>query len=97
MRLSECRVLCHATEINLDGRESASGLWSLGFHSINLADRTVTQLGVEYTDTYRKMDGRWWIAETRTIRTYCLIQQMDADGRSRVIAMGEPPAAYGNK
>jgi uncharacterized protein (TIGR02246 family) len=87
----------HATnsDIAFLGPDTASGKWSLNFQSINVGARTVTQMGVEYDDVYRREDGRWWIAETRTTRTSCLIYQIDTDGRATVVALGEPPAIYG--
>ena len=73
----------------------ATGRWSLFFHNINLAARTLTQLGVEYDDVYLKQDGRWYIAETRSRRTSCLIHGVDAAGVSTVAVMGDPPASFG--
>ena len=67
--------------IDFDGTDRATGQWSLLFHNINLASRTLTQMGVEYEDRYVKADGRWWIAETRSRRLSCLIHAVDADGR----------------
>jgi SnoaL-like domain len=87
----------HATnsEITLTGPDGAEGKWSLNFRSIIMAQRSVISMGVEYQDRYVRKDGRWWIAETRTVRTGCLIEQVDEDGKATVVAMGDPPAAYG--
>lgn len=89
--------LHHATnsEVTLTGPDVAVGKWSLNFRSIIMAQRSVIQMGVEYEDRYLRRDGRWWIAETRSIRTGCLIEQVDEAGRATVVAMGDPPAAYG--
>ena len=73
----------------------ATGQWSLLFHNVNLAQRTLTQFGVEYDDTYLKRDGRWWIAETRSRRKSCVIERVDDEGHATVIAMGEAPAVFG--
>ena len=81
--------------VEFDGPDRARGQWSLLFHNINLAARTLTQLGVEYEDVYVRQDGRWWIAETRSRRQSCLIHTVDADGRPTVTVMGEPPATFG--
>jgi hypothetical protein len=81
--------------IEFDTPDHARGKWSLLFHSINLAARTLTQFGVIYHDRYRKRDGRWWIVETRSHRTSCLIHTVDAAGAPTVAAMGEAPAVYG--
>lgn len=78
-----------------DGR--ATGQWSLYFHNINLAARTLTQMSVEYDDIYVKQDGRWWIAETRSRRTSCLIHSVDEAGVATIATMGEAPAAFGDR
>jgi SnoaL-like domain len=87
----------HATnsEITLTGADTATGKWSLNFHSIILAQRSATHMGVEYEDRYVRQDGRWWIAETRTTRPYCRVEQVDEDGVAKTVALGEAPAAYG--
>ncbi len=89
--------LHHATnsEITLTGADEAVGNWSLNFRSIIMAQRSVIQMGVEYEDRYLRRDGRWYIAETRSTRTGCLIEQVDDAGQVTVVAMGDPPAAYG--
>jgi len=81
--------------IAFDGADHALGQWSLLFHSINLANRTITQMGVEYEDVYVKQNGRWWIAETRSQRRSCLIHAVDESGSATVSSMGEPPATFG--
>jgi len=81
--------------ITFESATRAQGQWSLFFHNINLAGRTLTQMGVEYDDIYVKDAGRWWIAETRSRRTSCLIHSVDADGSATVSVMGDPPAAFG--
>lgn len=81
--------------IAFDGADRATGQWSLLFHNINLASRTLTQMGVEYDDVYVRQDGRWWIAETRSRRLSCLIHTVDADGRPGVAVMGEAPETFG--
>lgn len=81
--------------ITFESETRATGQWSLAFHNINLAQRTLTQMGVEYDDVYVKQDGRWWIAETRSRRISCLIHGVDADGAATVRVMGDPPASFG--
>ncbi|MBM4214190.1 MAG: nuclear transport factor 2 family protein [Gammaproteobacteria bacterium] len=80
--------------ISFASPERAMGKWSLYFHNINLNLNTVTQMGVEYDDVYVKRDGRWWIAETRTKRTSCLIHSVE-NGELKLVVMGDPPAAFG--
>lgn len=83
--------------ISFDDAENAAGRWSLLFHNINLASRTLTQFGVEYVDRYIRHDGRWWIAETRSSRKSCVIQTVDAAGVPQVSVMGDAPAQFGQE
>ncbi len=87
----------HATNgvISFESDARATGLWSLHFQTIILANRSVTQMGVEYEDVYVKEGGRWWIAETRTRRTSFLGQVIGEDGTPSVFALGEGPANFG--
>ena len=80
--------------IGFDGADRATGRWSLYFHHIDLATRTLTQMGVEYDDVYVRSGGRWWIAETRTRRTSCLVERVSDEGSRTLVAMGEPPAVF---
>lgn len=81
--------------IRFESDTRATGQWSLLFHNINLEQRTLTQMGVEYDDVYVKQDGRWWIAETRSRRKSCLIHSVDTEGVATVSVMGEAPANFG--
>lgn len=81
--------------ISFEDDDHATGQWSLLFHNINLAQRTLTQMGVEYDDRYVRQDGRWWIAETRSRRTSCLIHQVGEDGAAQVAVMGDAPETFG--
>jgi hypothetical protein len=80
--------------ITFESDTRALGKWSLFFHNINLSGGTLTQMGVEYDDVYTFAAGRWWIAETRSRRLSCLIHSV-SDGAAKVVAMGEPPANFG--
>lgn len=88
----------HATnaELELTSQDEATGAWSLNFQSINLAAKTVTQMGVEYQDRYIRKDGRWWISQTKTKRTSCIIHQVDTEGYPQIVAMGDAPDNYGD-
>ena len=81
--------------IDFSGSDRATGQWALTFHTINLAQRTITQFGIEYEDVYVREDGRWWIAETLTRRKSVLVQAVDAEGGIRVVALGESEEAFG--
>jgi hypothetical protein len=80
-------------EFHGDGR--ATGWWPLYFHNINLEQRVLTQMGVEYQDVYVKREGRWWISETRSSRKSCLIHSVDREGQATVQVMGTPPESFG--
>jgi len=81
--------------IEFQSESSATGWWPLYFHNINLAQNTLTQMGVEYQDIYLKQDGRWWISESRSSRKSCLIHAVEENGQSTVQVMGEPPESFG--
>jgi len=81
--------------ITFQSPDEASAHWPLYFHNINLAQRMLTQMGVQYEDRYVKRDGRWWICETRSKRTSCLIHSVDEAGVPTVAVMGEPPEQFG--
>jgi hypothetical protein len=82
--------------ITLEGDDRARGQWSLFFQNINLAQRSVLQMGVEYDDEYVRRDGRWWIASTRTRRTSFLMEAVGEDGTPKVVVLGESDAAFGS-
>jgi hypothetical protein len=82
-------------EITLTGSDTATGKWSLFFQNINLNQRTIMQMGVEYDDDYVRKNGRWWIAQTATKRTSCLLQTVGEDGTLTVLSMGAAPAQFG--
>ncbi len=81
--------------IEFESADRAKGRWSLFFHNIHLGQRTLTQMGVEYDDVYVKANGRWWIAQTRSRRTSCLIHSVDDAGQTVVHVMGPAPAIFG--
>lgn len=81
--------------IEFESENRATGWWPLFFHNINLEQRTLTQMGVEYQDIYVKHGGRWWIAETRSMRKSCLIHSVNDAGAATVQVMGEPPENFG--
>lgn len=84
----------HNAEIEITGADTATGLWSLDFRTILLASSSVTRLAVEYSDIYRKRDGRWWIEETESRITSFLTEEIAEDGFARYLAWGAtPPAA----
>lgn len=83
----------HATnsDIELTGQDTARGLWSLNFRTILMRPRQVVRLAVEYEDTYRRQDGRWWIAETVSTVTSSIIEEIAEDGSIKVVSFGAHP------
>lgn len=81
--------------VEFESDAHATGWWPLYFHNINLEQRTLTQMGVEYQDIYVKKDDRWWISETRSSRKSCLVHGVDEGGQATVQVMGEPPEQFG--
>jgi len=80
-------------QITLTGDDTATGVWSLFFHTIDTAARTALQMGCVYNDEYRRESGRWWISRTATRRTSFLLQKIGEDGATRVAVLGTPPDA----
>jgi SnoaL-like domain len=81
--------------IELVSDDRATGKWSLFFQNINVTNRSIIQMAVEYDDVYLRRDGQWWISETRTKRTSFLMQQIDDGGIAKVAAFGEAPGTFG--
>jgi hypothetical protein len=81
--------------ITLESDDRATGKWALFFQNINLAQRSVLQMGVEYDDEYVRQNGRWWISSTRTRRTSFLMEIIDDAGMPKVVSLGESEAAFG--
>ena len=80
--------------IDIQSANRARGQWSLTFHNVNLASRSLTQFGIEYEDLYIKQEESWLIAESRSRRKSALVQTVDADGNARVVTMGEMHGAF---
>ena len=53
-------------EIDFDDDDHARGLWGLDYRNVNTRDRTVTFVSLLYHDEYRRIDGVWKIAGTRS-------------------------------
>ncbi|MEY4159643.1 MAG: hypothetical protein RLZZ136_264 [Pseudomonadota bacterium] len=81
--------------IVFDGPDRAFGQWALTFQTIILAQRTITQFGIEYEDIYERVDGRWWISETVSHRKSVLVQTVDDAGALRVVELGESDKPFG--
>lgn len=81
--------------VAFESPDRATGQWALTFHTINLAQRTITQFGIEYDDTYERIEGRWWISVTESRRKSVLVQAVDETGAMRVVALGESDRPFG--
>ncbi|WP_205737330.1 nuclear transport factor 2 family protein [Halioglobus japonicus] len=57
---------CANPEIAIVDAERATGVWSLNYRNINTNDQTVTMISALYHDEYRRVDGLWKIARSRT-------------------------------
>ena len=81
----------HATNslIALVNDDEATGKWSLHFKSIIVEERKITTLGIDYDDRYVRRDGRWWISHTRAAIHFCLIEQIDNEGRPHYSSIGQ--------
>ena len=66
----------HHPEIRVESESEASGIWYLADHMWILEHRFQTSGTAIYWDRYRKVDGRWLIAETRYERIYEVNQQL---------------------
>lgn len=59
----------HMPEIEIDGPDTAHGVWAM-FDSVRIADGPVREFNGygHYHETYRKTDGQWQIATIRLTR-----------------------------
>lgn len=62
--------------IQVTGDDQATGQWALQYQLINTRDRLLTQIGGEYEDEYRKIDGAWKIVSTRFVVSSTLIVEL---------------------
>ena len=76
-------------QIELIGPDHARGRWSLQYQLINTQDSTLTQLGGEYADEYRRIDGEWKITATRFVPRTQVVLQLDPQA-VKVLAAGAP-------
>ena len=51
--------------IDVRGPDDATGRWGLVYHLMNTEQKTVSVVGGYYDDSYKRVDGRWWIAKAR--------------------------------
>ncbi len=74
-------------QIQLEGPDTARGCWSLHYQLINSQEQSLTQLGGEYQDQYRRIDGQWKIVATRFEARTCLVLKLD-DAAMKTIYAG---------
>lgn len=68
---------CTHPEIELVSDTEATAVWALDDTVVETAHDVTIRGAAFYTDRYRKVDGRWLIAETGYKRTYEEIQPRD--------------------
>jgi len=68
---------CTHPEIELVGEEEATGVWALDDTVIETSFDVTIRGAAFYTDRYRKIEGRWLIAETGYKRSFEEIQPRD--------------------
>ena len=67
----------HHPEIQILSEHEATGIWYLADNMWILEHRHFTTGTAVYWDRYRKVDGRWLIAETRYDRIYEINRKLD--------------------
>ena len=78
-------------QIELLTPERARGSWSLHYQLINTQDQTLTQLGGEYGDEYRRTEAGWKISATLFVPRTRLFLKLDSEA-VQTLAAGQPPA-----
>lgn len=76
-------------QLELLAADRASGHWGLHYQLINTREHTLTQLGANYQDEYRRVPGGWRIASTRCIVNSMLVLQLGPDAVKTLVA-GRP-------
>jgi hypothetical protein len=61
-------------QIDIVDASNARGRWSMHYFLIDTRSKVLTQLGGQYDDEYRKINGEWKVARTRFVvsSTLCL-------------------------
>ena len=77
---------CTHPEIELLGTDEATGVWALDDYVIEQQHQVTIRGAAFYTDRYRKVGGRWLIAETGYKRTFEEIQPRDGSSPPIVTA-----------
>ena len=78
-------------QIEVLDAERAKGKWSLHYFLINTQTKTLTQLGGEYEDEYRKVNGAWKIAATKFTATSTLAMDLNEVTPKTLFAGRTPP------
>jgi hypothetical protein len=76
----------HHPEIELSSETTATGIWSLWDHVIDLQHGVEIGGAAFYRDTYVKRDGAWRFQSTGYQRTYEEMKPRPADGPARLTA-----------
>ena len=76
----------HNSEIELEGADSARGLWSLHYSNFATREATARQIAGHYRDRYVRQDGKWLIERSHFSTVSHGFWQTGADG---VVAVRE--------
>lgn len=81
--------------IEITGPDSARGWWTVHYQLINTQEMTLTQIGGEYEDGYRKTADGWKISATRMVATSALAIELGTDALKCLLASNQAPALGG--
>jgi hypothetical protein len=77
--------------IEIIDENNARGQWSISYQLINTEMNTLTQLGGEYEDEYRRIDGIWKIFATKFTATSTLAVQLSETNMQPLFAGRQMP------
>ncbi len=79
-------------QIEITGKDTATGLWGLYYYMIDTRQHTATQLGGFYEDAYRRCERGWRIAASRFTVTSTQIIDVGEVAVRRIFAGAVAPA-----
>ena len=79
-------------QVEMTGADSARGSWSLHYFLIQTEQKSLTQLGGQYEDEYRRVGGAWKISSTKFTATSTLALDISTGAAKALFAGRAPPA-----
>lgn len=81
----------HGHNLGLDftGNDSAKGIWTLHFSSIDKNTGSTTEIGGEYHEEYARINDRWYIQTSIFHRQYFRGETVGEDGIVKATALGD--------